>query len=285
MRLATLLTDRGHRVAGVRADGYVDLQATDSQLPGSLTELLALGQAGRERAEQATRDGRTIASKDVSLLAPILSPEKVICIGLNYADHAAESGQAIPEEPVVFNKFPTSLTGPGQPISLPSVSAEVDYEAELVVVIGREGKGISESEALDYVGGYTCGHDVSARDWQLRKPGGQWLLGKTFDTFAPIGPLLVTADEIPNPGELGIALRLNGRTMQDSSTRQLIFSVPKLISYLSQVATLKPGDLIFTGTPPGVGAARKPPVFLQPGDKVEVEIEGIGVLENPVIAG
>jgi 2-keto-4-pentenoate hydratase/2-oxohepta-3-ene-1,7-dioic acid hydratase in catechol pathway len=284
MRLTTILTELGPRAAGLRSDGYVDLHAADAQLPCSLKELLAMGHAGRQRAEQAIRDGQPLPADRVQLLAPVLMPEKVICIGLNYADHAAESGQAIPEEPVVFNKFPTTLAGPGQPIRLPSVSCEVDYEAELVVVIGREGKGIPEAEALDYVGGYTCGHDVSARDWQLRKPGGQWLLGKTFDTFAPIGPHLVTTDEIPNPGQLKISLRLNGQTMQDSSTQQLIFSIPTLISYISQVATLKPGDLIFTGTPPGVGAARKPPVFMQPGDKVEVEIEGIGVLENPVIA-
>ncbi len=284
MRLTTIQTEQGPRAAGVRSDGYVDLHAADAQLPPCLTEILAMGQAGRQRAEQATRDGEVLPADKVRLLAPILGPRKVICIGLNYADHADESGQAIPEEPVVFNKFPTALTGPGQPIRLPAISQEVDYEAELVVVIGRQAKGISESEALDYVGGYTCGHDVSARDWQLRKPGGQWLLGKTFDTFAPIGPHLVTPDEIPDPGQLKIALRINGQTMQDSSTRQLIFSVPQLISYISQVATLHPGDLIFTGTPPGVGAARKPPVFLRPGDQVEVEIEGIGVLENPVVA-
>jgi 2-keto-4-pentenoate hydratase/2-oxohepta-3-ene-1,7-dioic acid hydratase in catechol pathway len=285
MRFVTLQTHQGPRVAGVRDEGYVDLHASDPTLPTSTLALLALGEAGRDRAAHALRQGTPIPRAEVTLLAPILAPEKIICIGLNYADHAAESGQPIPAEPVVFNKFPTALTGPDQPIRLPSVSSEVDYEAELVVVIGHEGKSIPESAALDYVAGYTCGHDVSARDWQLRKPGGQWLLGKTFDSFAPIGPCLVTADEVPDPGHLDIALRRNGETLQDSNTHQLIFTIPQLVAYISQVATLKPGDLIFTGTPPGVGAARKPPVFLQPGDVVEVEIEKLGILRNSVVAG
>jgi 2-keto-4-pentenoate hydratase/2-oxohepta-3-ene-1,7-dioic acid hydratase in catechol pathway len=160
----------------------------------------------------------------------------------------------------------------------------VDYEAELVAVIGVGGRNIPLASAAEHVAGYCCGHDVSARDWQMRKPGGQWLLGKSFDGFAPCGPELVTADELREPGKLRIQLRLNGRTMQDSNTEQLIFSVPQLVAYLSQVCTLAPGDLIYTGTPPGVGAARRPPVFLQPGDQVEVEIERIGVLSNPVVA-
>ena len=167
---------------------------------------------------------------------------------------------------------------------LPRLSVQVDYEAELVLVIGRGGRHIAESQARQHIAGYCCGNDVSARDWQLHKPGGQWLLGKSFDGFAPFGPALVTANEVADPGDLAIRLRLNGRTMQDSSTRQLIFSVEKLVAYVSGVATLVPGDLIFTGTPPGVGMARKPPVFLQPGDTVEVEIPSLGTLRNPVIA-
>ena len=164
------------------------------------------------------------------------------------------------------------------------MSQEVDYEAELVIVIGRGGKHIAREDAREHVGGYTIGHDVSARDWQLHKPAKQWMAGKTFDTFAPTGPELVTPDEVPDPHNLRIRLRLNGETMQDSSTRQLIFGVDDLIAYLSQIMTLEPGDLIFTGTPPGVGMARKPPVWLKPGDVVEVEIEHLGVLRNPVIA-
>jgi 2-keto-4-pentenoate hydratase/2-oxohepta-3-ene-1,7-dioic acid hydratase in catechol pathway len=208
----------------------------------------------------------------------------VICVGLNYADHARESGVAPPEEPVLFNKFPSALAAHGQPIVLPRESGEVDYEAELVVIIGRGGRHIAQQDAFDHVAGYCPGHDVSARDWQLRKPGKQWLLGKTFDTFAPYGPALVTRDEAPDPSNLRIQFRLDGQTLQDSSTKELIFPIDALIAYISQVCTLKPGDLIFTGTPPGVGFARKPPIFLQQDNVAEVEIEGLGVLSNPVVA-
>jgi 2-keto-4-pentenoate hydratase/2-oxohepta-3-ene-1,7-dioic acid hydratase in catechol pathway len=175
------------------------------------------------------------------------------------------------------------LIGHGASIVLPAASHEVDYEAELVVVIGRGGKHIAREHALTHVGGYAVGHDVSARDWQLNKPGKQWMAGKTFDTFAPVGPELVTPDEVPDPQILGIRLRLNGETMQNSSTSQLIFKVDQLIAYLSGVFTLEPGDLIFTGTPPGVGMARKPPVWLKAGDVVEVEIDHLGTLRNTVI--
>jgi 2-keto-4-pentenoate hydratase/2-oxohepta-3-ene-1,7-dioic acid hydratase in catechol pathway len=284
MRLVTYQAETGPRVAGVRDGGYVDLQLADSRLPSSLKQLLAQGPATVEQARQAILRGVFLPADKVPLLAPIPDPEKVICIGLNYADHAAETGKALPSEPVVFNKFPTAVTGPGQPIILPKVSVKVDYEAELVVVIGREGRHISRAAAWDYVAGYTCGHDVSARDWQLEKSGGQWLLGKSFETFAPLGPVFVTADEIREPGALDVSLRLNGQTMQHSNTRQLIFPIDHLVSYISQVCTLKPGDVIFTGTPPGVGVARKPPVFLQAGDVVEIEVENIGVLRNPVTA-
>ena len=205
---------------------------------------------------------------------------KIVCIGLNYRDHAAESGVPVPTEPILFSKYPTALIGHGAQIVLPRVSQEVDYEAELVVVIGRKGRHIPRQRALEYVGGYAVGHDVSARDWQLNKPGKQWMAGKTFDTFAPVGPELVTPDEVPDPQNLGIRLRLNGQTMQDSSTSQLVFGVDELIAYLSQVFTLEPGDLIFTGTPPGVGMARKPPVWLKPGDTVEVEIDRLGTLQQ-----
>jgi 2-keto-4-pentenoate hydratase/2-oxohepta-3-ene-1,7-dioic acid hydratase in catechol pathway len=207
----------------------------------------------------------------------------VICVGLNYADHAAETGAQVGDEPVIFCKFPTALRGHGQPIELPPLSAKVDYEAELVVVIGRQARNIEPADAWDHIAGYCCGNDVSARDWQTGKPGRQWLLGKSFDSFAPLGPALVTRDEVPQPGQLTIQLRLNGRTMQDSNTRKLIFPIDFLVSYLSRVCTLLPGDLIFTGTPPGVGFARQPPVYLQPGDTVEVSIEEVGVLRNPVV--
>jgi 2-keto-4-pentenoate hydratase/2-oxohepta-3-ene-1,7-dioic acid hydratase in catechol pathway len=284
MRLISYATDSGPRVAARRDSYYVDLNHADPTLPTGMCKLLAGGADALRRAAAAAASGRPLDASAIRILPPVPKPQKIICIGLNYADHARETGKQAPPEPVIFNKFVTALSAAGDPIVLPKASSEVDYEAELVAVIGRGGRHISREAALSHVAGYCCGHDVSARDWQTRKPGGQWLLGKSFDTFAPLGPELVTADEIPDPGNLHIELRINGRVMQDSSTRELIFSVPDLVAYISGVCTLAPGDLIYTGTPAGVGFARKPPVFLQPGDVVEVEIERIGVLRNPVVA-
>lgn len=285
MRLATIQTPAGPRAALVHGDSYVDLHATRPDLPVSVREMLAAGSSVmRSAAEAAARpDAVRYPASSVKLLAPITDPPKVICIGLNYRDHAAESGAPIPREPVVFSKFATAIIGPEEAIRLPAVSREVDYEAELVLVVGKKGRHLKAAQAMDYLAGCTIGHDVSARDWQLKKDGKQWLTGKTFDTFAPIGPALVTMDEIGDPHQLGIRLRLNGQTMQDSNTRQMIFSSGELLAYLSQVVTLEPGDLIFTGTPPGVGFARKPPMFLKHGDVVEVEIDKLGVLRNSVI--
>jgi 2-keto-4-pentenoate hydratase/2-oxohepta-3-ene-1,7-dioic acid hydratase in catechol pathway len=261
----------------------VDLNRTDPAIPASMKALLAMGDQGLDLARRALDRGQAVPAGEVTLLAPVPDPGKVICIGLNYADHAAESGMEPPDEPVVFSKFSSAVCAHRDSIVLPGCSDQVDYEAELVAVIGRTARRVPRERAREYIAGYTCGHDVSARDWQLGKGGGQWLLGKTFDTFAPLGPELVTADQVGDPGQLGVRLRLNGTTMQDSSTRQLIFPVDHLVSYLSHVCTLNPGDVIFTGTPPGVGMARKPPVFLKPGDEVEVEVERIGVLRNPVV--
>lgn len=279
MKLATYQSASGPRVAALRGRDYIDLNQADPSLPATMKELLALGPSGIAKAAAAAERGKPIA-EPVRVLAPIPDPQKVICVGLNYADHAKESGQEPPPEPVFFCKFPTAVAADGDVIRLPKQSDEVDYEAELVVVIGRGGRDIAKEKAFEHVAGYCPGHDVSARDWQLRKPGKQWLLGKTFDTFAPFGPTLTTADEVPNPHNLRIQFRLNGATMQDSSTEQLIFKVDELVAYISQVCTLMPGDVIFTGTPPGVGAARKPPVFMKPGDKAEVEIEKLGTLRN-----
>lgn len=282
MRLVSYQSETGIRTAGLRDGQLVDLNATDSSLPTSMKSLIAARPSLAEKAAQAIQHGQPLDASQLHLLAPVPDPEKVICIGLNYADHAAESGAEIPSQPVVFNKFPSAIAAHEEAIRLPRVSQKVDYEAELVVVIGEGGRNISPEDAMQHVFGYTCGHDVSARDWQLETPGGQWLLGKTFDTFAPFGPHLVTADEIEDPHQLNISLRLNGETMQDSNTRQLIFPIDQLIAHLSSVCTLTPGDVLFTGTPPGVGMARKPPVFLQPGDVVEVEIESIGILRNGI---
>jgi 2-keto-4-pentenoate hydratase/2-oxohepta-3-ene-1,7-dioic acid hydratase in catechol pathway len=285
MRLATIHTWAGPRAALLVDDHYVDLHATEPTLPGSVRQLLEAGPAALHGAMEAAQrsDAVKYPAAQAKLLAPVPDPHKIICIGLNYRDHAAESGAPIPKEPIVFSKYATALVGHGEPIVLPKVSQEVDYEAELVVVVGRKGRHLTPTQALQYVAGYTVGHDVSARDWQLKKDGKQWMMGKTFDTFAPAGPVLVTSDEVADPHRLAIRLRLNGQTMQDSSTTQLIFGVGELLAYLSQVVTLEPGDLIFTGTPPGVGFAKKPPVFLKDGDVVEVEIEGLGVLRNPVV--
>lgn len=219
------------------------------------------------------------------LLAP-LQPTAIFCIGLNYRQHAEESNAPIPQYPVLFMKSPGAVHHPGAAIVLPRhlQSDEVDYECELAVVIGKACKNVSKANALDYVLGYTCANDVSARDWQVKRGGSQWCRGKTFDTFAPLGPCLVLKDEIPDPNALRIQTVLNGRTMQDSNTSDMIFDVPTLIEFLSGSTTLLPGTVILTGTPQGVGAARKPPVFLQPGDTVTIEIEKIGALINPVIA-
>jgi 2-keto-4-pentenoate hydratase/2-oxohepta-3-ene-1,7-dioic acid hydratase in catechol pathway len=285
MRWVTVATEDGPRACGVVNGQYVDVNAADREMPASVRGLLELGTEWQRRAWAALPNG--VVRHDpanVTLLAPVPDARKIVCIGLNYRDHAAESGVPVPTEPILFSKYPTTLLGHGAAIVLPGVSQEVDYEAELVVVIGRKGRHIPRQRALEYVGGYAVGHDVSARDWQLNKPGKQWMAGKTFDTFAPVGPQLVTPDEVGDPHKLGIRLRLNGQTMQDSSTSQLVFGVDELIAYLSQVFTLEPGDLIFTGTPPGVGMARKPPVWLKPGDTVEVEIDKLGTLKNSVIA-
>ncbi len=287
MRFATLQTLTGPRLAVRQGDHYVDVHATDPTLPRSLRALLELGPAALQGVAEAARraDAVRVPAAGARLLPPVPDPPKIVCLGLNYRDHAAESGAPIPKDPVLFSKYATALVGADAPIVLPPVSQEVDYEAELVVVLGKRGRPKDEEEARSYVAGYTIGHDVSARDWQLKKDQKQWMVGKTFDTFAPTGPEVVTADEVTDPHRLAIALRLNGRTMQESNTSQMIFSVPQVVAYLAQVMTLEPGDLIFTGTPPGVGFARKPPVFLKPGDVAEVEIEGLGVLRNPVVQG
>lgn len=233
------------------------------------------------KIQEAVEKGWLIKRATAYWFAPIPRPGKVICIGLNYRDHAAESNMPIPERPVVFSKFATSVIGPGEQVILPTSSTQVDYEAELAVVIGRRAKNVSASRALDYVLGYTCFNDVTARDFQFAD--GQWQRGKSCDTFAPMGPTIVTSDAVPDPHKLSIKLILNGKTMQDSNTDQLIFGVPELVEFLSQTITLEPGDVIATGTPPGVGFARKPPVFLQPGDEMQVVIEKVGFLGNSVV--
>jgi 2-keto-4-pentenoate hydratase/2-oxohepta-3-ene-1,7-dioic acid hydratase in catechol pathway len=218
------------------------------------------------------------------LLAPI-EPKAILCIGLNYKFHAAESGAKVPELPILFVKGINTLQNPGDPIEIPTAmrSDEVDYECELAVVIGKPCKNVKKENALDYVLGYTCANDVSARDWQIKKGGGQWSRGKFFDTFCPLGPVLTTTDEIPNPNALKIRTVLSGEVVQDWNTNDMIFDVPTIIEFLSGSTTLLPGTVILTGTPHGVGMAAKPPRWLKAGDEVTIEIENIGALTNPVI--
>ena len=283
MKIFEIQTKSGSRLA-VQHPPSIDMLCVlepDQGWPTSLIGLLNM--EGRPAWPELTGTSDQLELGNAQLRAPIHSMEKLICIGTNYADHAREMGGEPPEIPVVFNKFPSTIIAPDENVVLPTISKCVDFEAELVVVIGKPGRNIQRDNAMEHVFGYTCGNDISARDWQKGKPGGQWLLGKTFDTFAPVGPCVVTADEIDNPGELAISLRLNGDTMQDSSTSQLIFPIDELIAHLSKFVTLAAGDLIFTGTPPGVGAGRKPPVFLKDGDQLEVEIEGIGILRSNVV--
>ena len=257
------------------------------ETPEGLIEFASLLDNGTPRVIAGDYSGEFSVSEEAPKIARLLSPvtpTALLCIGLNYRRHAEETGAPIPEFPVLFMKNPGAVQNPGEPILLPRHlrSDEVDYECELAVVIGRNCKNVSRADALSYVAGYTCANDVSARDWQVRRSGRQWCRGKSFDTFAPLGPCLVTPDEIPDPNNLRICTRLNGELMQDSNTADMIFGVPALIEFLSADTTLVAGTVILTGTPEGVGMARKPPVWLKAGDLVEIEIEGIGVLRSPV---
>jgi 2,4-diketo-3-deoxy-L-fuconate hydrolase len=253
-------------------------------LPLTLEEALLSG-GGLEKVRDFVRKntGSSVAVPESDIrLGSLFTPRNVICIGLNYKDHAAEGNVPLPEKPVVFAKLNGCVIGPNAPIVLPPDSEKVDYEAELAVVIGRRCKGVSKADALDYVAGYTCLNDVSARDFQFGD--NQWVRSKSQDTFGPMGPYLVTSEDIPDPQTLPIRCLVNGRVLQDSNTSKMIFGVRDLISFISRGITLEPGDVISTGTPHGVGFARKPPMFLKTGDEVVVEIDGVGRLSNPVVA-
>ncbi|KAK7934455.1 hypothetical protein WMY93_005351 [Mugilogobius chulae] len=262
----------------------VDLKAFDPSAPSTMRELLELGHQGLERAQRALDSGQCVVKRsDIKLLSPVLAPEKVVCVGMNYRDHCLEQNAPIPEEPIIFSKFPSAITGPYDDILLPSESQQVDWEVELAFVIGRKGKHINENDALSYVAGFTVANDVSARDWQMKRNGKQWLLGKTFDTFCPLGPALVTTDAVTDPHKLGVRCLVNGNVVQDSSTEQMIFGIEKLVAWVSRFMTLVPGDVFLTGTPPGVGIFRSPPVFLKRGDVVECQIDQLGSIINKVV--
>jgi 2-keto-4-pentenoate hydratase/2-oxohepta-3-ene-1,7-dioic acid hydratase in catechol pathway len=286
MKLVTFIHNGNTHIGVLQTrDGQqtvVSLNEQDPALPHDLIEFLAGGAAMRSRAEAAlAKTSKVFNISEVTLKAPIPRPGKIMCVGLNYRDHAAEGGHEVPEYPTIFAKYNNCVIGPYDPIVIPRVTDQIDWEGEFGFVIGRRARYVPEEEALNYVAGYVCFNDVSARDYQMRTS--QWTMGKTFDTFGPMGPALVTADEIPDPHNLSIRTLIGDEVVQNSNTRHLIFTVHQLVASLSEVMTLEPGDLVSTGTPAGVGVSRKPPRYLRPGQVVRVEIEGLGTLENPVI--
>lgn len=277
MRIVSYRTKGGPWRAGAERDGsVVDLGVE------SVKALLAGGDAALATAAERAKSASVVSGK-VEIGPPIPDPEKIICFGLNYRKHAEETGNAIPKAPTFFPKYRNSLVGPDEPIVLPTKNpANVDYEVELAVIIGKRCKNVSQAEALNYVGGYSILNDVSARDLQMQTS--QWGAGKAIDTFAPFGPVLVPAREVGDPQKLAVKTRLNGTVMQSSNTADMIFPVAQLIAFLSDFMTLEPGDVIATGTPEGVGFSRKPPVFMKDGDVIEMEIDKIGILRNPIVA-
>lgn len=279
----------GFRIGVFTSENEIlDLTALVSNGNLSAAELLEcfdLKSGFAERAQSAIAAGgksnfQTFNRRAVKIAAPVPRPGKIICVGLNYRDHAEESGATIPKSPIIFSKFSTCVAAAGEPIVIPQGSSQVDYEAELAVVIGGKARNVKRENWLEYVFGYVNFNDVSARDFQFAD--GQWQRGKSCDTFAPVGEFVATADEVKDPHNLNIRFRLNGEVLQNSNTRELVFKIPELIEFLSAAITLEPGDIIATGTPPGVGFTRKPPIFLKDGDVAEVEIEGLGILSNPV---
>ena len=282
MRLVTFRSGDAIQVGVVVGDEVVPL---DRPADSDMTALLAAGDAALSAAERIDRGGSSPKVRhklrDVQLLAPVTRPGKIVAVGLNYRDHAMETKMAIPTVPILFAKFNNSITGPEAPVALPVDDSQVDYEAEMAVVIGRTAKGVSEADAMNFVAGYMPLNDVTQRKWQFADK--QWVRGKSCDTFCPIGPWLTTRDAVPDPHALAIRMRVNGTELQSSNTSNLIFGVPALVEFISQAITLDPGDIIATGTPGGVGFTRQPPIFLKRGDVMEVEIEGLGVLRNHVV--
>lgn len=303
MRLVTFEVNGTQRLGAAVGERVIDLQAAAAALaaegrgpgaaaiPAEMLGLLRAGDAGLAAVRAvldaagngAAGEGRYAYHLAATRLrAPLPTPTKILCIGQNYRDHVLEQNAKMPELPIIFAKFINTVIGPGDDVIYPTTTKELDYEAELVVVIGRTAKHVARERAYEYVAGYMAGQDVTARD--LQRGDGQWVRGKSQDTFAPLGPYLVTRDEVPDPQALAIRLWVNGEVRQDSSTSNLIFDVPTLIEFISQGLTLQPGDIIYTGTPPGVGAFRKPPAFLRVGDEVTVEVEKLGRLTNRIAA-
>jgi 2-keto-4-pentenoate hydratase/2-oxohepta-3-ene-1,7-dioic acid hydratase in catechol pathway len=283
MKLATFEAGGAPQLGAVTGERITPLNAASPGLPADMVGLIAAWPSVEGEVRRVVNAGAdALPLEQVRLLAPIRRPGKIMAIGLNYADHIAESGLGTPEHQVWFSKAPTAANGPHDAIQVPRVSQALDYEAELVAVIGRGGRHIARDEAAGAVFGYCCGNDATERAWQHRTP--QWVLGKSFDTHAPFGPWITTADEVGDPHGRSIRCLVNGEVRQDSNTGRLVFDVWAQLEHLSQAMTLEPGDLIFTGTPGGIGAAMKPMRFLKPGDRVRVEIEGLGALDNPCAA-
>lgn len=281
MKLATFTHDGRQRIGLVEGDGIVDLSAAAADLPTEMVEFLAAGPDAMQAASRVDGAGATLPLADVQLDAPVLRPPKFLAVGLNYADHVAESGIDTPTFPTIFNKQSTCVVGPTAAVHVPRASHVLDYEGEFAFVIGRRCRHVSRDDAADVIAGYCVANDVTVRDWQLRIP--TWTIGKSFDTHGPIGPWLVTPDEVPDPHQLRLRTFVNDELRQESNTKELIFDCYTLVEHLSTAFTLEPGDVISTGTPSGVGIAAKPPKLLVAGDVVRVEIEGIGQIENPII--
>ncbi|NWG45211.1 MAG: fumarylacetoacetate hydrolase family protein [Alphaproteobacteria bacterium] len=282
MKLGTFEYRGRTAVGAVKGEGIVDLSAEDPAIPNEMTRLIAAGRPLLERIRTVLETATAVPLADVSLRAPILRPPKILAIGLNYADHIEESGMQRPEHQLWFNKQSTCVIGSGEPIAKPAVSDYLDYEAEVCVVIGKRCRHVPRERAGEVIFGFCVGNDVSVRDWQLRTP--TMTIGKSFDTHGPIGPFIVTSDEIADPHALDIRCWVNGELRQNSNTRHLVFNCFDQIAHLTTAFTLEPGDILFTGTPAGVGGAFKPPRFLRPGDSIRIEVEGLGVLENTVLA-
>lgn len=282
MKIARFTSDDGPRL-GVVVDGAIaDLREATPDLPTDMPDLLSLGPAALTGAAEAAESASSrVPLEDVTLLAPVARPQKFLAVGLNYADHVAETGLERPEFPLVFAKMPSCVVGPRDPVERPLASDRLDWEGELAFVMGTRCRHVTREDASSVIAGYTIVNDVSVRDWQVKTS--QWILGKSFDTHGPMGPWIVTADELGDPHALSIRTLVNGVVRQESNTKHLIFSCFELVETLSTVLTLEPGDVIATGTPGGVGAMMDPPEFLKPGDTVRVEIEGIGALENTVV--
>jgi len=260
----------------------VDISSVDSTIPNNLVDFLKLGNSTYEKARRIIADSKSVTPiSDAILLPPITNPDKIACVGLNYSGHCDEQNVPYPKEPMFFSKFPSVVVGPNDNVVIPPITDRVDWEAELAIVIGRQAKAIRQDQAQEYIFGYTAAQDISARDWQKDRNNGQFLLGKSMDTFCPLGPAVVTRNKV-DPNNLAVKTWVNGVLKQNGNTSELIFKIDFLVSYLSQIVTLYPGDVIITGTPAGVGVHRKPPEFLKPGDVLETEIEGIGRLRNVI---